>query len=319
MTERLTRPTWSRTASVVLALAPERSVAVIVVVPGLTPVASPVASIVATALLLLVHVAPVPVIVTGVEELVVVPLPNCPKSFWPQHCAVPSLKSAQVWCHHPPVTATTPVMPTTRTGVDEPVLVPSPSCPSAFRPQHRTVPSPRSAQVCSYPPLTATALVVPPARAAVSRPPLVPSPSCPSAFRPQHRIVWSPRSAQACSYPPLTAMAPVIPITATGTVEILSKVPSPRCPELPSPQHLAVLSPRSTHANSSPAATWIAVVRPLTETRTEESSRVPSPSCPNWLCPTHCTVPSGRRTQVYSPPAEAAMGVLAPFAVNCCV
>jgi len=81
MTERLTRPTWSRTVSVVLALAPERSVAVIVVVPGLTPVASPVASMVGTALLLLVHVAPVPVIVTGVEEPVVVPLPNWPKSF----------------------------------------------------------------------------------------------------------------------------------------------------------------------------------------------------------------------------------------------
>src|SRR5216117_507677 len=130
---------------------------------------------------------------------------------------------------------------------------------------------------------------------------------------------WSPRSAQACSYPPLTTTAPVIPTTATGTVEILSKVPSPRCPELPSPQHLAVLSPRSAHANSSPVATWLTVVRPLTATRTEESSKVPLPSCPNWLCPTHCTVPSGRRTQVYSPPAETPVGVRAPLAVNRCV
>src|SRR5437879_1477008 len=192
MTERLTRPTWSRTASVVLALAPERSVAVIVVVPGLTPVASPVASIVATALLLLVHVAPVPVIVTGVEELVVVPLPNCPKSFWPQHCAVPSLKSAQVWCHHPPVTATTPVMPTTRTGGDEPVLVPSPSCPSAFRPQHRTVPSPRSAQACSYPPLTATAPVIPTTGTGVGDTAVVAPPRRPSRFRPPRRTAPFP-------------------------------------------------------------------------------------------------------------------------------
>src|SRR5207244_12420236 len=123
---------------------------------------------------------------------------------------------------------------------------------------------------------------------------------------PQPRSAHPPGRPEGGASPPLRAMAPVIPTTATGTVEILSKVPSPRCPELPSPQHLTVLSPRSAHANSSPAAAWIAVVRPLTATRTEESSRVPSPSCPNWLCPTHCTVPPGRRTQVYSPPAEAA-------------
>jgi hypothetical protein len=57
---------------VVLALVPAASVAVILVVPALAPLACPVASMVATTVLLLVHVTPVPVIVTGVAELVVV-------------------------------------------------------------------------------------------------------------------------------------------------------------------------------------------------------------------------------------------------------
>ena len=77
--------TGSRTVSVVLAVAPVLSVAVIVVVPACTAVARPVASTVATAVLLLVQVIPVPLIVTGVEEAVVVPLPNWPQSFTPQH------------------------------------------------------------------------------------------------------------------------------------------------------------------------------------------------------------------------------------------
>ena len=76
-TERFTR---SLTVSVVLALTPEPSVAVIVAVPALTAVARPPASMVATAPLLLVHAIPVPVTVTGVEDPVVAPFPSWPKS-----------------------------------------------------------------------------------------------------------------------------------------------------------------------------------------------------------------------------------------------
>src|SRR2546425_392110 len=155
MTERATR---SRTPSVVLALAPEPAVAVIVVVPGPRPVASPVASMVATApLLLSVHVTavpPVPVIVTGVAEPAVAPFPNWPTSLpgpsAPQHFTEPSDRSAQggkpPW---PPAMATALlVIPPTRTGVLELVVVPSPSSPWPLRPQHHPVPSPRnSAQV----------------------------------------------------------------------------------------------------------------------------------------------------------------------------
>ena len=109
--------------------------AVIVVVPGFTPVARPAASMVATAVLLLAQVTPGPVIVTGVEELVVVPFPNWPQSFAPQHRTVPPPRSAQLWCHHPAVTPTAPVIPLTRTGVVRFVVVPSPSCPNWFCPQ----------------------------------------------------------------------------------------------------------------------------------------------------------------------------------------
>ena len=112
---------------VVLALAPDASVAVIVADPALTPVARPVPSTVATPVSLLVHVTPpVPVTVTGVAEFVMAPLPSAPKSPSPQHCTVVSASCAHVW-KPPAVMAIAPVMPATRTGVREPVVVPSPS------------------------------------------------------------------------------------------------------------------------------------------------------------------------------------------------
>src|SRR5439155_9331607 len=86
-TERVKR---GRTVSVVLVLAPMVSVAVIVVVPEFSAVARPVESIVATAVLLLVHEIPVPVIATGNEDAVVVPSPNWPHSFTPNDRTVPS-------------------------------------------------------------------------------------------------------------------------------------------------------------------------------------------------------------------------------------
>src|SRR5438309_915691 len=111
-----------------------------------------------------------------------------------------------------------------------------------------------------------------------------------------------------------------MPTTATGTEEMLLKVPSPRCPESPTPQHCTVPSPSSAHVCESPVTTLVAVVRSLTGTGTEELVKLPSPlpSCPKLFCPQHCTVPSGRRIHVCNPPAATAVGVRAPLAVNCC-
>jgi hypothetical protein len=73
------------TVTVVLPVLPNASVEVIVAVPRPTPVTSPDAPTVATLALLVVHVIPVPCIVTGMSELVLVPIPNSPKSPSPQH------------------------------------------------------------------------------------------------------------------------------------------------------------------------------------------------------------------------------------------
>ena len=54
--------------------------------------------------------------------------------------------SAQVW-NAPAATATALLMPLTDTGLVEPAVVPLPSCPSVFLPQHCTVPSAMSAHV----------------------------------------------------------------------------------------------------------------------------------------------------------------------------
>src|SRR4029077_5123607 len=81
---------------------------------------------------------------TGVAEDVVVPSPNWPKSFWPQHCTVPLPRRAHV-CRHPAVTARASVIPTTCTVLL--VVVPSPSCPNSLSPQHCNVPSWSSAHV----------------------------------------------------------------------------------------------------------------------------------------------------------------------------
>src|SRR6266850_129409 len=98
-------------------------------------------------------------IATGVEELV--PLPNWPQSFAPQHRTVPPPRSAQLWCHQPAVRPTAPVIPLTGAGVVLLVVVPFPSCPNWFCPQHWTVPFPRSAQVCRQPPDRLTAPAIP--------------------------------------------------------------------------------------------------------------------------------------------------------------
>src|SRR5437588_329975 len=77
---------------------------------------------------------------TGVERLVRVPSPSWPQPLSPQHLTPPALVTAQV-CKPPTAMAETPLAsPETSTGVERLVVVPSPTCPQAFQPQHLTPP-----------------------------------------------------------------------------------------------------------------------------------------------------------------------------------
>src|SRR5437588_260262 len=85
-----------------------------------------------------------PLTTTGVDDFVVVPLPNWPDPLPPQHLAQPSASSAHEWLP-PAVIATALVRPLTATGIDELVVAPLPNCPEALEPQHLTVPLASSA------------------------------------------------------------------------------------------------------------------------------------------------------------------------------
>jgi hypothetical protein len=59
-----------------------------------------------------------PLTTTGIDEFVVVPLPNSPLKLSPQHLAVPFANNAHEYLS-PAVIATALVRPNTITGVDE--------------------------------------------------------------------------------------------------------------------------------------------------------------------------------------------------------
>src|SRR3989442_6792136 len=77
-------------------------------------------------------------------------------------------------------------------------VVPLPSWPKSFSPQHRTVPSARSAQVWKPPAVTAMAVVIPVTRTGVTElnEVVAGAPSWPGSFRPQHSSVPSGNRAQ---------------------------------------------------------------------------------------------------------------------------
>src|SRR5437773_7101489 len=204
------------TVSVVLPLrAPE--VAVIVVVPAARPAARPLASIVATVGSLLVHVTPppIPLTVTGVN-------------------------AQEGLC----VQGRVPL-----------ALVATPSRPSSFRPQQRTVPSCRRAHVCSAPDDAAMALVIPvtgPDGVADMEPSGDPLPSWPQVLSPQQRTVPSWSTTQLCSAPGARARA-AMPGTVVG-VDEFAVLALPSRPFSPRPQHRSVPSWRVAHVWKTPAS-----------------------------------------------------------------
>ena len=96
---------------------------------------------------------------TGVDRSVVVPSPNCPLEFLPQHFTPPFTINAQEVQPPAEIAATPLVNPVTSVGVVLPE--PVPFSPKKFDPQHFTPPDEVRAHVCAVPPSIATALVKP--------------------------------------------------------------------------------------------------------------------------------------------------------------
>ena len=92
----------------------------------------------------------------------VVPSPSRPLPLLPQHFTVPSVSRAHEWePASPPAMLVGFVMPDTSTGVVRSVVVPSPSWPWLFLPQHFTVPSVSRANECQRPRAMLVAVVMP--------------------------------------------------------------------------------------------------------------------------------------------------------------
>ena len=81
----------------------------------------------------------------------VVPSPNWPTSFAPQHFTKPVESKAQVW-NPPEAIVTTLEIPATSVGVETTLWFdPLPTCPSSLNPQHQTRPLPSNAHVWPVP------------------------------------------------------------------------------------------------------------------------------------------------------------------------
>ena len=94
----------------------------------------------------------------GVDRFVVVPSPSWPAKLLPQHRTAPPDVRAHAWAC-PVATASTPLdSPLTGTGVSRVVVVPSPSWPELFWPQHMTPPPDVTAHVKPVPPAAAAAV-----------------------------------------------------------------------------------------------------------------------------------------------------------------
>src|SRR5450432_950422 len=126
---------------------------------------------------------------TGGDEESSIPSPNEPA---PQHFREPPDAMAQL-AYPPAKTELTPLKPGTACGrsVKEPV-VPLPSWPALFSPQHLTPPVERTTQTCSKPSAMSKAFAIPEMVTICAGAPKGP---------PQHRTVPSERRAQELNMP----------------------------------------------------------------------------------------------------------------------
>ena len=123
------------------------------------------------------------------------------------------------------------------------VVVPSPSWPLSFFPQHNTPPLNNTAHVWDIPTPKLVAVVMPETAVGVLMEfSLEPTPIWPFLLYPQHFIVPSLRRAQLWYSPALTLVTSERPGTAVGTSLSSVSVPNPSCFEPLYPQHFTVPS-----------------------------------------------------------------------------
>jgi hypothetical protein len=208
--------------------------------------------------------------------------------------------------------------PITSTGELRWVVLPSPSWPAPFSPQHLIVPSMSRAHVwpprlTPPPPLSATMFASgrPPNERSTSTgvcrlPPDVPSPTWPASLNPQHFAPAAEVTAHPCMPPtPIPDAGPLSAMTSTGPRGALA-VPSPSCPPTSHPQHLAVPVERRAHEWYRPVPTSTAPLpRSNTFTGVVDPVVVPSPSWPLSLRPQHRTWPAVVMAQVWPPKLSA--------------
>lgn len=96
---------------------------------------------------------------TGVARSMIVPSPNWPTSFRPQHLTPPAVVRTHVFCVPAETDATPLVRPGTSNGLLLFVVVPLPNWPKPLAPQHLTPPVLVRAQVWSKPAETAATIV----------------------------------------------------------------------------------------------------------------------------------------------------------------
>ena len=200
----------------------------------------------------------------------------------------------------------TSVRPRTSVGLKLSSVVPSPSSPEEFSPQHFTRPGESRAQVCAAPEETAMTSVSPVTCVGFKLSSVVPLPVRSSTpILPQHLTPPVDSRAQVWFQPLEIATTPVRPGTSTG-FSLSSFVPSPSCPSSFQPQHFTPPDESRAQVCESPAEIAVASVMPATSVGVERSSVVPSPSAPWTFLPQHFTLPEESKAQEYAPPAEIA-------------
>ena len=107
--------------------------------------------------------------------------------------------------------------PLTWTGLDRCSVVPSPSRPSEFAPQHQAAPAPVRPQTLSYPLDSALNFVVPETGTGTKRSTFVPFPSCPNWFVPQHQAEPPVTSTHVNPEPTATWVTAPIPLALTDS------------------------------------------------------------------------------------------------------